>query len=319
MLDEKTKQEQVNSSISLGKVSDELGSLLKAENSYKVSSWFLYALLTIVSFLISLGNAKFDFAKILEAQFWIDFLFTFFGGMLLKYAFGKWGDFEGHKNKVVISAIKDINNDHIEIKEKELLEELDAHIDYKNNRKKLSKIREKTYIKLRKKPKSKKWKKIKECIITQELLLNAKTDEEKDRYSKELDELNFDLETYPIKYNKIRKDTLQTGFSDKGTENDESLSYSEMFELFGKNIALTVFSVIITFILAVTSVLTNSITGAAIFVFATRMATFTMNAYLGFSIGKTGVEKIKLTILKKIHKFLATFIEVATGASKIKG
>ena len=140
----KTKQEQINSSISPRKrLVTNLGSLLKAENSYKVSSWFLYALLTIVAFLISLGNAKFDFTKIWEAQFWIDFLFTFFGGMLLKYAFGKWGDFEGHKNKVVISAIKDINNDHIEIKEKELLEELDTHIDYKNDRKKLSKIKEK--------------------------------------------------------------------------------------------------------------------------------------------------------------------------------
>jgi hypothetical protein len=91
-----------------------------------------------------------------------------------------------------------------------------------------------------------------------------------------------------------------------------------MFNLFGKNIILTTLSVVITFILAVTSVLMSDLSWSALFIFFTRIATFTMNSYLGFSIGKSGVEKIKLNILMKIHKFLSTFIEVYRPQSEVR-
>lgn len=315
---EMTNQEKGRTSMGLSSLSDDIAKLTKADSTYKVSAWLLYTILAIVAFLISLGNAEFDFTKLGTAQFWIDFSFTFGGGMLLKYAFGKWGDFEGHKNELVKGAIKDITKDHIDIKEKNLLSDLDEYIDYRNKKKKLAKIKEKTYIKLRKNDKSKKWLSIKECVLIQEALMTTEDPEKIKQYTEELDERNFDLDTYPIKFNKIRKDTLQTGFSDGAEENDDTLTYSEMFNLFGKNIALTIVSVVITFILAITSVLMSDLSWAAVFIFFTRVTTFSMNAYLGFSIGKTGVEKIKLNILKKIHQFLSRFIEVFKPTMEVK-
>jgi hypothetical protein len=313
-----TNKEKGRTNMGLSSLSDEIAKLTRADSTYKVSAWLLYTILAIVAFLISLGNAEFDFTKLGTAQFWIDFSFTFGGGMLLKYAFGKWGDFEGHKNELVKGAIKDITQDHIDIKEKSLLEDLDEYINYRNKKKKLAKLKEKTYIKLRKNDKNKKWLNIKECILIQEALMATEDPEKIKQYTKELDERNFNLDTYPIKYNKIRKDTLQTGFSDGAEENDDTLTYSEMFNLFGKNIALTIVSVIITFILAITSVLMSDLSWAAVFIFFTRVTTFSMNAYLGFSIGKTGVEKIKLNILKKIHQFLSRFIEVFKPTMEVK-
>jgi hypothetical protein len=313
-----TSKEKGRVSMSLSGLSDDIAKLTKADSTYKVSAWLLYAILAIVAFLISLGNAKFDFAKILQAQFWIDFSFTFGGGMLLKYAFGKWGDFEGHKHERVKQAIQNITDDHVDIKNKKLLQNLDEYIDYKNKKKKLAKIKEKTYIKLRKNDKNKKWLSIKECIIIQEALLNTEDKAKIEEYTKELNDKNFDLDTFPIKYNKIRRDTLQTGFSDGSDNDDDTLTYSEMFNLFGKNIILTTLSVVITFILAVTSVLMSDLSWSALFIFFTRIATFTMNSYLGFSIGKSGVEKIKLNILMKIHKFLSTFIEVYRPQSEVR-
>lgn len=315
---ESTVQERTKTSMGLGSISDDIAKLTKADSTYKVSAWLLYVIFAIVAFLISLGSAEFDFTKLWTAQFWIDFSFTFGGGMLLKYAFGKWGDFEGHKHELVKGAIKDINKDHIDIKQKNLLNDLDEYIDYRNKKKKLAKIKEQTYIKLRKNDKNKKWLNIKECVLIQEALLATDDEEKIVEYTKELNDRNFDLETYPIKYNKIRKDTLQTGFSNGSEDNDDTLTYSEMFELFGKNIALTVVTVVITFILAVTSVIMSAISWSAVFIFFTRIATFSMNAYLGFSIGKTGVEKIKLNILKKIHQFLSRFMEVSKPTLEVR-
>lgn len=313
-----TGQERAKTSMSLGNISNDIAKLTKADNTYKVSAWLLYTILAIVAFLISLGDAQFDFTKLGTAQFWIDFSFTFGGGMLLKYAFGKWGDFTGHKHPQVVSAIAELNQDHIDIKSKNLLNDLDEYIEYRNKKKKLAKIKEKAYIKLRKNDKSKKWLNIKECVLIQESILASNDEQRKLELQKELDERNFDLETYPIKYNKIRKDTLQTGFSDGAEENDDTLTYSEMFNLFGKNIALTIVSVVITFVLAVTSVLMSDLSWAAVFIFFTRITTFSMNSYLGYSIGKTGVEKIKLNILKKIHQFLSTFIEIYKPTMEVK-
>jgi len=302
----------LNSEIRLENANKQIKDFIEAENSYKASAWLIYAILFIIAFIVSLGNADFDFSRILKAQFWIDFIVTFGGGMLLKYAFGKWGDQEGHKNPQIINSIEEINQDHIEIKEKRLLKTYKNYIDLYNRKKKLTALKNKTFVKLRKHEKSKKWQKIKENIILYESILYDKVSEDKkEEYEKELYDKNFNLESFKIKYNELTDSTLQTGFSNK-EKDQNNLNYNEIHELFGKQIYLNILTFTITIILAVTSVALTSVSLITLFVFFTRIGVYTMNAYLGYSIAKSGVERIKLNKLKRIHEFLSAFIEVNT-------
>jgi hypothetical protein len=289
-----------------------MAGMLKAENAYKFSAWLLYSLMIVIAFFISLGDADFDFTKLIRAQFWVDFLFTFGGGMLLKYAFGKWGDFEGHKNVQVIKAIVDINEDHRRIEAKKLQEELENYIDHSNKVRKTQALKQKTFKKLRSKFSiKKKWKSIKASVLIYEtMLLKDLSEEEKEGHQDTLDENNFEIDSFRwLKYSKIRKDALNTGFTNQGSD-DEGLSYSEMYQLFGRNMILTILTLAITFILAITSVVMSGVTMQTVWIFITRIGAFSMNAYLGYAIGKSGVERLKLNVLKSIHKFLSTFTEV---------
>lgn len=289
-----------------------MAGMMKAENTYKLSAWLIYGLMIIIAFFISLGEADFDFAKLLRAQFWVDFLFTFGGGMLLKFAFGKWGDFEGHKNEQVIKAIVDINDDHREIEEKGLQKELEKYIDHSNRVRKTNALKQKTFKKLRSTfSRKKKWKSIKQSVLLYEaILLDDLSKEKEEEFKDKLDENNFEIDSFRgIKYNKIRKDALNTGFTNKGND-DEGLSYSEIYQLFGKSLILTALTLVVTFVLAVTNVVISGVTWQTAWIFITRIGAFSMNAYVGYAVGKSGVERIKLNVLKSIHQFLSTFVEV---------
>ena len=294
-----------------------LKNAIQAENAYKNTAILTYGILIIIAFFVSLGSADFDFSKILKAQFWIDFMMTFGGGMLLKYAFGRWGDWSGHKNESVVKTIAQINADHAKIEEKGLLEDYKEYIDTYDKKRKLAALKNKTFKKLRRRVHSKKWKVIKESIIIYENILYDKI-KDKEKLKENLDKLNennFDIDSFKIKYNKIRKDTLETGFANPGND-DEKMTYSEVFQLFGRNIAMTLLSVTLTFVLAVTHIFLEDISLVVLAAFVQRVGVYSMNAYLGFATSKSGVEKVKLNVLKNIHKFLSTFIEIKTKEVK---
>lgn len=304
----------------LEKANNDVASVLRAENSYKSTAWFIYVVMVIVAFFISLGNSSFDWSKIAEAQFWIDFCVTFFGGMLIKFAWGKWGDAEGHRHPAVIEASKEVHDDNKRIEELGLLGLFDDYLELTNNKRKLKAIKKKTYLKLNRRglfTSKKYWTNVKSCVLKTEILLETTNTDKMKEIKDELDDLNFDLETFNVKYPIIKKDTLQTGYSSP-SEDDEKMSYSEYHQLFGRNIYITLISFIITILLAVTTVVIDDVSGKTLFVFMTRFAVFSMNAYVGFSVGKSGVEKIKLNILKKIHKFLGAFLEVYKPKMEVK-
>lgn len=314
-MSEKNKKDPLmNLEKNLKKANDAVSNTLKAENSYKSNAWFIYVVMVLVAFFISLGNSEFDWSKIGTAQFWIDFSITFFGGLLIKYAWGKWGDAEGHRHPEVINALKEVSDDNKEIEKLGLLELFEDYLTISNNRRKLKAIKKKTYLKLRKTGitglfvRKKYWKNIKECLLKSERALDN-SEINKEEIKEFLDEKNFDLDTFSIKYHPLKKDTLQTGYSSP-VEDEDKMSYSEYYQLFGRNIKITLISFVITILLAITSVAIEDISGKTLFIFFTRFGVFSMNAYVGFSIGKTGVETIKLNILKKIHRFLSTFLEI---------
>lgn len=288
-------------------------SLLKAEKAYKNFSIFLFTIFVVISFFISLGSSKFDFNRILQAQFWIDFSITFGGGMILKGAFGKWGDYEGHKNTQVITAIDNVNKANQEIKEKNLVNKFLSWVGDVNRRRKIKAMKTKVFKKMhawftiRTK---KHWRKMKDIVLTAELLESTKDDLKRTEYKKMLDEYGFDIDSYKIKYPVLRESALQSGFSSP-SDSDAKLSYSEMYQLFGKNFLMTLFSFFLTVLLAITSVFLDDISLATVYIFGSRVLSFAMNAYTGFSVGKSGVEKIKLSILQTIHRLLSSFLEVA--------
>ena len=297
-----------------------VASTLKAENSYKSSAWFIYIVMVVVAFFISLGNSEFDWAKIAQAQFWIDFSITFFGGLLIKFAWGKWGDAEGHRHPSVVFALEEVGNDNKKIEEEGLMEDFNEYINNSNNKRKLKAIKRNTFMKLSRNGiliRKKYWKTMKDCVLKTEVMLDETDETKLKEYKDYLDERNFDLDTFRIKYNPLKKDTLQTGYSSPNSD-DDKISYSEYYQLFGRNIYITLISFVITVLLAVTSVIMDDVSGRTLFIFFTRFATFSMNAYVGFTIGKSGVEKIKLNILKKIHNLLKTFIEMYKPKTEVR-
>ena len=296
-------------------IGQEASKVIGAQNSYKVAASLVMLVLVIASFFISLGSAKFDFNKIWEAQFWIDFSITFFGGNIAKFAFGKWGDAVGHTNKDVIQAIEDVNTDNIKIKEKGLVERLKIWVEKNNVERKLRAIKRKTYKKLNSAGffglfvNRKKWKKIKNCVLITETINKSKDKEVIENLKKELENDNFDLEAFNIKYKQLKESELETGLA-TSAKDDDKLSYSEFYQLFGKNVIITVIMFALTVLMAVTVPFLYDMSWTIVYVFVSRLVTFISNAYFGYSIGKSGVEKVKLSILRVIHRFLSLFLEI---------
>ena len=133
----------------------DLGKTLALDNMYRNFAFLSFSIVVLVTFFLSLANAKFDFTKILEAQFWIDFCVTLFGSLFLKYIFGKYGNGEGHKNIEVINAMYDVNAVNKEIQAKDLTNELKIVVDKFNDEKKIKSLKNKTYQKLLRNSKSK--------------------------------------------------------------------------------------------------------------------------------------------------------------------
>lgn len=288
-----------------------LSKQLSSDYLYRNLAYALFVIFFIAAFFISLANANFDFAKILEAQFWIDFTITFGGGMVLKWAFGKYGNYEGHKNEKVIKEIKNIEQTNLIIKERGLLSLLSMYVNFNNHIRKLRAIKNKVFAKIngtfgfRKN----KWLKQKEAVIIAEKYLMAEDNsEEKERLEAELNERNFDIDAYKIRYPYINESTLKTGFAGREDE-DEKMDFNEYYELFGKNSLVTILSILISVLLAISTVVMEEISLKTFFVFFTRVAMYSVNSYVGFSIGKSAVETVKLNILTTINRFLNTFLE----------
>lgn len=288
-----------------------LSKQLSSDYLYRNLAYALFVVFFVAAFFISLANANFDFAKILEAQFWIDFTVTFGGGMVLKWAFGRYGSYEGHKNKKVIQEIASIEKTNLEIKEKGLLSLLSQYVNFNNHLRKLKAIKNKVFAKINGSfgRKKNKWLKQKEAVLIAEKWLMAEDNsEEKFALEAELNERNFDIDAYKIKYPYINESTLKTGFAGREDE-DEKMDFNEYYELFGKNSIVTILSVIISVLLAISTVVMEEITIKTFFVFFTRVAMYGVNSYVGFSIGKSAVETVKLNILTTINRFLSTFLE----------
>lgn len=288
-----------------------LSKQLSSDYLYRNLAYALFVIFFIAAFFISLASANFDFTKILQAQFWIDFTITFGGGMILKWAFGKYGNYEGHKNKKVIEEIKSIEQTNLVIKEKGLLSLLSMYVNFNNSLRKLRAIKNKIFTKINGSfgRGKKKWLKQKEAVLIAEKYIMAEDNtEEKERLKAELDERNFDIDAYKIRYPFINESTLKTGFSAK-EEEDEKMDFNEYYELFGKNSLVTILSILISVLLAVSTIVVEEITLKTFFVFFTRVALYGVNSYIGFSIAKSAVETVKLNILTTINRFLNTFLE----------
>ena len=288
-----------------------LSKQLSSDYLYRNLAYALFVIFFIAAFFISLASANFDLTKILQAQFWIDFTITFGGGMILKWAFGKYGNYEGHKNKKVIEEIKSIEQTNLVIKEKGLLSLLSLYVHFNNSLRKLRAIKNKIFTKINGSfgRGKKKWLKQKEAVLIAEKYIMAEDNtEEKERLKAELDERNFDIDAYKIRYPFINESTLKTGFSGKEDE-DEKMDFNEYYELFGKNSLVTILSILISVLLAVSTIVVEEITLKTFFVFFTRVALYGVNSYIGFSIAKSAVETVKLNILTTINRFLNTFLE----------
>lgn len=288
-----------------------LSKQLSAENLYRNVSYLLLVALIIVAFFISLADNSFDITKIAEAQFWIDFSITTGGGLILKWAFGKYGIFQGHKHKEVNKALISVNNLNDEIKRQGLLDNLRDLISHTNKIKKLKAIKRLVWLKSYRHPKSKKWQKLKECVkLTEELLEQNVTPEREKEIEEKLFQYNFDLDSYKIKYKPISEASLKTGMPTQ-EKDDENFTFNELWELFGKSSLVTAFTISLSVLFAISDPEMTNVTLTTLFIFFSRVTTFILNSYSGFIIGKTSVETKKLQILNSIDRFLSRFIELS--------
>lgn len=281
---------------------------LSMDNVYKTTAWLSLAVWILVSFFVSLAIAQFDFTRILQAKFWIDFIFTWSGVNFLKFMFGKYGDWQGHRNPNVQAAQKEVENDGETIRRMGLVSDLSIYLKEFNMARKLTEIRRLVYFKLNKRfSDKKKWNKLKEAVKVYEQYLETNDKKYLDR----LYELDFDIEAFPIKYGKLKEESLRSGFSNASADENQ-YTYDSMYEIFGKDVVSQVVGIVISIILAGTSFMTNDITLGTIIVFVTRVALFTYNSMMGFTTAKFAVETIKLNVLNNIHLFLSKFIELNT-------
>lgn len=296
----------------LQKLGNDIGGQLAIDKMYRNFAYMTFAILFIVTFFISLANAEFDFYKILQARFWIDSLITLGGSLIIKFTFGKYGNSEGNKNKEVQLALEQIKKDNQDIEDNNLSTDLKIVVDRYNENKKLNALKAKTYEKLNKNSKSKKWKKIKCSIKIYEDLLVEKDENKKLELIEKLNENNFSLDNFKIKYDRISEASLQTGLPIENNEN-QKMSFNEMYELFGKQIYMTIITIVFTILLASSSILMETFNIKTIIIFLSRVLSYALNAFMGFIIAKNAVETIKLNVLKLIHTFLKRFLELMRG------
>jgi len=304
----------VNFDEKLNKLGGDVSKQLSVDNMYRNFAYLSFTIIFIVTFFLSLANAEFDFSKIAQAQFWIDFIITLGGSLFLKYVFGKYGNFEGNKNIDVIQATKDVFSINKEINDKNLVDDLSIFVENYNENKKILASKTKVYRVLLNKPKSKYWNKVKQGILIYEKIQDAKTkkDEEtiKEQYEK-LDALNFTIdELENIKYSRISLASLETGLPAQKLQDEEKMSFNEMNELFGKQIYMTIITTVFTILAAVSSVAVDSFSMKSLVIFIMRIASFAMNAFTGFVSSKNAVEVVKLNVLKTIYRFLKRFVEI---------
>lgn len=301
--------QNLKNDIVLAKNEFDLSKQLSRDNAYRNLAFLLLIALILAAFFISLASNDFDFSKIWSAQFWTDFLITTGGGFLLRWAFGKWGGYVGHTNKEVVKVLNSIDAKHKEIYEMGATTLLGDYIKHNNRVRKLNAIKKQVYWKLNATFSfKKKWQQMKHCVMLAEELLETKDADRFREISNELALYNFDLDSYKIRYHAIKESSLRTGatISDK---NDKRLSYNEMAELFGKKIVFTTFTTLLSILFAISNVTMNDITLATIYLFITRVTLYVLNAYSGFTTGRSAVETKKLSILNNIDNFLARFIE----------
>lgn len=296
-----------------------LSKQLSADNMQRTIAYVSLIVLIVIAFFVSLADAKFDPMKIFEAKFWIDFSITVGGGLFLKWVFGRYGSYEGHRHPDVKKAIIRIEDDNTVIEGQGLLSLFKQFIAFNNNTRKVKAIRSKVYTNLNKKPKDTEWLRQKKCVKLLEELLEIDKEKNEEEYlakKEELEDLNFDLDSYKIKYSMIKEDTLRTGFASASDDDEEVLTYSEMWQLFGKSSIVTLLTTSLSILLAISSVMMQDISMATFFAFFTRIGMYFVNSYMGFTTSKTAVEKVKLNVLNNIHSFLQTFLEannVSTG------
>lgn len=288
-----------------------LSKQLSAENLYRTIAVAMFVFMVVLAFFISLADADFEWVAIGTAKFWIDFSVTFGGGQFLKFVFGKYGNVIGHKNEKVIEAIDNIESDNLEIKNRGLVTLLDDFVNFNNYTRKIRAIRKRVFAKLNL-PLSRKskWRRQKEAVIIYEKYLASEEGSQLNKeLSEKLDDMNFDIDGYNVKYNKIKKASLTTGFNSGKDESDENMTYSELYELFGRSSMITAVSILASLLLAVSSITSQDITLATFITFFTRIFMYALNSFIGFGTGKSAVERVKLNILVNIHNFLQKFLE----------
>lgn len=298
----------------------DLAKALTGEGLYQTTAIATYIIFAIIAFFISLGSAKFEWSKILEAQFWIDFTLTFGGSMFLKWVFGKWGMAVGMRHPNYVLASEKVEGINKEIIAKGLKGKLSEYRQKINTRRKINAIKRKVYRKLNRSGLNifailtkKFWLKRKEAILLTDKMLSTENGSEE--IAKKLEELNFDIDAYKIKYPEIKESALNAGYS-TGDGNEEKMSFSEWYELFGKSSLLSVVSLLLGLLLAVASLTADQLSWVTFVVFISRMGSFTINSVFGFISGRKAIEHVKYNILLLIHSFLATFIETCIKDNK---
>ena len=290
----------------------DLAKALTGEGLYRTTAFATYAIFAIIAFFISLGSAKFEWSKILEAQFWIDFTLTYGGSMFLKWLFGKWGMAVGERHPNYVKASEMVESINKVVVIKNLKGKLNEYREKINKKRKISAIKKQVYKKLNRGKLNlfswftrKYWFTRKEAILLTEKMFK---DGENEETMKKLEDLNFDIDAYKIKYPEIKDSSLQVGYS-TGDRNEEQMSFSEWYELFGKSSLLSVITLLLGVLLAVASLTADSLSWVTFIVFVSRMGSFTINSVFGFISGRKAVEHIKYNILLLVHSFLSTFLE----------
>jgi hypothetical protein len=291
----------------------DLARQLTMDKAYRNVAIVSSVILIVAVFFISLASANFDWNALNRAQFWIDFVITFFGAIYMKYIWGVNGNYEGNNNPKVIDALLEVEQTNKLLEDNNLLEALEAEVDHINKSNKIKDLRKRTFYWLTWFPKNTKLKVRKQGIILFEEYLKTKDETRKEEILTKLDDLGFNLDSYRTDAPLLKVEYLQMGFANGGSTVYEQYSYNATQQLFGKQVWTTIMSFVFTTLIAVVSLVSNEITLATISLFATRVFIYSINGFFGFTTGKQAVETVRYTVLKNISRFLKTFIEKMKG------
>lgn len=304
------------------KQTGDISKAFDVDNRQRTVSIGVLVFMIFAAFFISLADASWDWRAIGTAKFWVDFTITFGGGQFLKYVWGKFGFFEGYKNEEVKEQMTVLSLNNKSIIEKGLVSKLKDFIADTNDLRKFKAFRDKVYKEALRRPKSKYWQEQKETIRIQEQLFKETDPEKQEELQRELEDRNFDLSTLEIykfslfgaiprklKYSKIKEGAIGTGYEDTDKDDEDSMEFSEMYQLYGKNAMFTIATTGISFLVSLVGFSAQDMSMAVWATFLSRIFVYILNSYVGFSIGLSSIETVKLNILKRINNFLATFIE----------